>query len=70
MSIVLKAFATLRQIIVYATQDGFHLTVEVFTTHRSVQSQLQTENVPGIWHMPNYSLISWVPKTEKNKKIL
>ena len=36
--------------------------------HRSVQSQLQTKNVPGIWHMPNYSLISWVPKTGKNKK--
>ena len=36
--------------------------------HRSVQSQLQTKNVQAIWHMPNYSLISWVPKTGKNKK--
>ena len=36
--------------------------------HRSVQSQLQTESVQAIWHMPNYSLISWVPKTGKNKK--
>ena len=34
----------------------------------SVQSQLQTKNVPGIWHMPSYSLISWEPKTGKNKK--
>ena len=34
----------------------------------SVQSQLQIKNVPGIWHMPNYSLIFWVPKTGKNKK--
>ena len=37
--------------------------------HRSVQSQLQTKNFPDIWHMPSYSLISWVPKTGKNKKI-
>ena len=37
--------------------------------HMSVQSQLQTKNVQDIWHMPNYSLISWVPKTGKNKKI-
>ena len=36
--------------------------------HRSIQSQLQTKNVQAIWHMPNYSLISWVPKTGKNKK--
>ena len=40
-----------------------------FTDHMSVQSQLQTKNVQDIWHMPNYSLISWVPKTGKNKKI-
>ena len=26
------------------------------------------KNFPGIWHMPNYSLVSWVPKTGKNKK--
>ena len=37
--------------------------------HRSVQSQLPTKNFQAIWHMPNYSLISWVPKTGKNKKI-
>ena len=29
---------------------------------------LQTKNVQDIWHMPNYSLISWVPKTGKTKK--
>ena len=40
-----------------------------YICHRSVQSQLQTRIVPGIWHMPNYSLVSWVPKTGKNKKI-
>ena len=40
-----------------------------YIVHRSVQSQLQTKNVHDIWHMPNYSLISWVPKTGKNKKI-
>ena len=37
--------------------------------HRSIQSQLQTKNVQAIWHMPNYSLISWAPETGKNKKI-
>ena len=38
--------------------------------HRSVQSQLRTKNFPGIWHMPNYSLVSWIPKTGKKQKIL
>ena len=37
--------------------------------HRSVESQLQTKNFQAIWDMPNYSLISRVPKTGKNKKI-
>ena len=45
------------------------LTLSALVAHRSIQSQLQTKKFPGIWHMPNYSLISWVPKTGKNKKI-
>ena len=30
-------------------------------------SDEKTENVSGIWDMPNYFLISWVPKTGKNE---
>ena len=46
----------------------FYLPVFV-VVHRSVQSQLQTKNLQRIWDMPNYSLISWLPKTGKNNKI-
>ncbi len=48
--------------------SGMSRKFDASVSHRSVQSQLQTKNVPGIWHMPSYSLISWVPKTGKNKK--
>ena len=47
---------------------NFTIIFVIHIGHMSVQSQLQIKNVPGIWHMPNYSLIFWVPKTGKNKK--
>ena len=31
-------------------------------------NQYIVSKAQDIWHMPNYSLISWVPKTGKNKK--
>ena len=35
--------------------------------HGYVQSQLETKKIPGIWHMPNYSLISRVSKTKQTR---
>ena len=58
-------------------------SIFLFTNHLNkislptvVQYNLQVRTVSAankkvqdIWHMPNYFLISWVPKTGKNKKI-
>ena len=53
-----------------ASYPGFRILLRTKSLgHRSVQSQLQIKNFQAIWHMPSYSLISWVPKTGKNKKI-
>ena len=60
----LKRFAQL----IMLNDTGMAELLFYLVSHRSIQSQLQTKNLHGIWHMPNYSLVSWVPKTGKNKK--
>ena len=53
----------------HTTTTDLQKYMYIHISHRSVQSQLQIKNDQAIWHMPSYSLISWVPKTGKNKKI-